>query len=86
MHSDLVSFSVGLLYRRIVGVLVRNEERGFDVASVWISALAVEYLFVQFDVVVVDGVVKGYGDHLRHFFVRQVVGYSRTVLGTETVG
>lgn len=86
MDRDLVSFPVRFLYRRIIRVFVRYEKRGFDVAPVRISALAVEYLFVQFDVVVVDGVVESDRDHLRHFFVRQVVGYSGTVFGTETVG
>lgn len=86
MHCNLVAFPVRLLHRRVVGVLVRYEERGFDVAPVGVPALAVEYLLVQFDVVVVDGIVESDCDHLRHLFGRQVVGYSGTVLGAETVG
>lgn len=85
VHRNLVAFSVRLLHRRVVGVLVRNEERGFDVAPVRVPALAVEYLLVEFDVVVVDGIVKCNRDHLWHFFGRQIVGYTGTVLGTETV-
>lgn len=85
MHSDFVTFPVRLLHGRIVGVFVRDEERGFDVASVRVPALAVEYFLVKFDVVVVDGVVEGDRDHLRDLFGRQVVGYPCTVFGTETV-
>lgn len=86
MHCNFVTFPVGLLHRRIVGVLVRNEESGFDVASIRVFAFTVEYLFVQLDVVVVDGVVKSDRDHLWHFFGRQIVGYPGTVFGTKTVG
>lgn len=86
MHGDLVSFPVRFLHRGIVGVLVRDEERGFDVATVGILALAVEYFLVQFNVVVVDGVVECDRDHLRDVFGWQVVGYTGTVFGAETVG
>lgn len=80
-----MSFPVGLLHGRIVGVLVRDEERGLDVATVGILSLAVEDLFVERYVVVVDGVVEGDGDHLGHVLVRQVAGYGRTVFRTEAV-
>lgn len=86
VHCDFVSFPVSFLYRRIVGVLVRHEERGFDVTPVGIPSFSIEYFLVQFDVVVVDGIVKGDRNHLRDFFGRQVVWYSGTVFGAETVG
>lgn len=86
VHCDFVSFPVSFLYRRIVGVLVRHEERGFDVTPVGIPSFSIEYFLVQFDVVVVDGIVKGDRNHLRDFFGRQVVWYSGAVFGAETVG
>jgi len=81
-----VAFPVGFLHRRVIGVLVRHEERGFDVTPVGISAFAIEYFLVQFDVVVVDGIVKCDRNHLRDFFGRQVVWYSGAVFGAEAVG
>lgn len=86
VHCDFVAFPVGFLHRRIVGVLVRHEERGFDVTTVGVSAFAIEYFLVQFDVVVVDGIVKGDRNHLRDFLGRQVVWYSGAVFGAEAVG
>lgn len=86
VHCDFVSFPVSFLYRRIVSVLVRHEERGFDVTPVGIPSFAIEYFLVQFDVVVVDGIVKGDSNHLRNFFGRQVVWYSGAVFRAEAVG
>jgi len=81
-----VAFPVGFLHRRVVGVLVRHEERGFDVTSVGVPTFAIENFLVQFDVVVVDGIVKGDRNHLRDFFGWQVVRYSCAVFGAEAVG
>lgn len=78
--------AVRLLNGGIVGVLVRDEERGLDVAAVGVLALPAEHLLVQLDVVVVDGVIEGDGDHLGYVLGRQVAGDGRTVLGAETVG
>lgn len=86
MNGDFVSFPVRLLNGGVVGVLVRDKERRLDVAAVGVLPLAAEDLLVQFDVVVVDGVVEGDGDHLGHVFGRQVSGYRRAVFGAETVG
>jgi len=77
---------VGFLHRRVVGVLVRHEESGFDVTTVGVPAFAIEYFLVQFDVVVVDGIVKGDRNHLRDFLGGQVVWYSGAVFGAEAVG
>lgn len=59
---------------------MRHEERGLDVAPVGVFALAVEYLFIQFDVIVIYSVVESDGDHLRNFFRWKVVRNSGTVL------
>lgn len=74
VDGDLVALAVHLLDGRVVGVLVGDEEGGLDVASVRVLALPVEDLLVQLDVVVVDGVVEGDGDHLRHVFGGEVSG------------
>lgn len=86
VHGDFVTFAVRLLHGRVVGVLVRYEECCFDVAAVWIFALAVEDLLVQLDVVVVDGVVEGDGDHHRDVFGQQVSRHAGTVFRAEAVG
>lgn len=86
MDGDLVAFPVHLLDRGIIGVLVRHKEGCLDITAVWILALAVEDLFVETDVVIVDGIVEGDRDHLRHILGRKIAGYRGTVLRAETVG
>lgn len=66
MHGDLVALAVSLLHGGVVGVFVGDEVSGFDIAAVRVLAFSVKYFLVEFDVVVVDGVVKGDCDHLRH--------------------
>lgn len=65
MYCDLVSFPVSFLNSGIVSVLVRYEEGGLDVAAIGVLPLSVEDLFVELDIVVVDGIIEGDGDHLR---------------------
>lgn len=65
---------------------VHATNRGLDVASVRILTLAIEHLLVQKDVVVVDGVVEGDGDHHGDVLGRQIAGHCRAVLGAEAVG
>ena len=77
---------VDLLNGGIVAVLVRYEESGLDVASVGVLAAAVEDIPVEFNVVVVDGVVEGDHDHLGHGLDVHVVGDGRPVFRAETVG
>lgn len=86
MDCDFVTFAVHFLRRGIVGVLVRYEVGGLYVAPVGVLAFAVEDLFVQLDVVVVDGVVESDGDHLGHVFGREVSGDGGAIFRTETVG
>lgn len=86
MHGNLVTFPVSLLDGGVVGILVRDEVSGFDIASVRVLAFAVKDLFVEFDVVVVDGIVEGDGDHLRDVLGRQVTGDDCAVFGAEAVG
>lgn len=51
-----------------------DEECRLDVASVRVLPFAVEHFFVQFDVVVVDGVIEGNGYHLGNVLCREVSG------------
>ena len=76
---DLMAQSVYVTHSRVVGVLMRDVESSLDVATVWILPLLVEDLGVEVNVVVVDGVVEGDGDHLRN----SVAG---TTIRTETPG
>jgi hypothetical protein len=77
--GDLVAQSVHVTHRRVVGVLMRDVESSLDVATVGILPLLIEDLGIEVNVVVVDGVVEGDGDHLRN----SVAG---TTIGTETTG
>jgi hypothetical protein len=70
---------------------VRNKESGFDVAVVGVLSSSVEDLLVQVDVVVVDCVVEGDGDHLRNvvaFFIggTKISRYFSPVFGAEAIG
>ena len=85
MNGDFVTFPMHLLDGRVIGIFMRNEESCLDVAPVGILTFTIEYIFVQFDVVVVDGVVESDGDHLGYVFGRQVVRRARTVFRAETV-
>lgn len=86
MDGDFVALSVHLLDRGVVGVLMRDEERGFDVAAIRILALAVEDILVETNVIVVDGIVEGNRDHLRHVLTREIAGNRGTVLRAEAIG
>ena len=65
---------------------MRNIESSFNVTSVGVLASAVEHEVVEFDVVVVDGIVEGDHDHLGHLFDVQVGRDARSVLRAEAVG
>lgn len=86
VNSDLVSFSVGFRNSRVVGVFVGNEVSRPDIATVGVFTFSVEDFFVEFDVVVVDSIIEGDGDHLGHVSGGQVAGDDGTVFGTEAVG
>merc|ERR1711936_133262 len=88
--SDLVAQSVHVLHRRVVGVVVRDEECTFDITSVGIPPLLVEDFTVQVNVSNIDGVVEGECDHLRDSVTSvilraEVAGNLSSVLRAETV-
>ena len=43
-----------------------DKETGFDVTAIRIFPFLVEDLTVEVNVIVVDSVIEGYGNHLRH--------------------
>jgi hypothetical protein len=85
VDSNLVTLAVRLLYRRVVGVLVRDEKAGLDVAAVGILSVAIKYVLVQLDIIVVDGIIECDSDHLGNVFGWKVPRDRSTVLGTEAV-
>lgn len=58
---------------------MRDEVGTADLAAVGVATGAVEDLFVEVDVVDVDGAVEGEGDHLGHVGWFQVTGDSGTI-------
>lgn len=70
VYGNLVTFAVSFLNSGVVGIFVRNEVGCFDVTTIRILALSVEHFFVEFDVVVIDGIIEGDGDHLWYVFRR----------------
>lgn len=85
MHSDLVALPVRLLDSGVVGVLMRDEECGLDVAAIGVASLPVEDLLVELYVVVIDGVVESDSNHLWDVLGGQAVRYSGSIFRTETV-
>lgn len=85
MNCDLVSFPVRLLDGRVIAVLVRDKERSFDVATVRVFAFTIEHFFVEFNIVIINGVVESDSNHLGNIFGLQVSRNRGTVFGTEAV-
>lgn len=85
MYSDFVTLSECFLDSGIVAVFVGNEVGGFDVTTVWIFTVSVEHFFVQFDVVVIDGIIESDCDHLRNILNWEVSGDGGTIFRTEAI-
>lgn len=79
MHGNFVSFAMRLLYGRVIGVLVRNEIGGLDIATVRILAFSVKDFLVQFDIVIIDSIIEGNGDHHGYIFAGQIIRNGGTV-------
>lgn len=80
-----MALAMCLLHSGVVGVLVRYEEGGFDVAAVGVFAVSVEDVLVQLDVIIVNGIIESDGDHLGNILRWEVSRDRRAVLGAETV-
>lgn len=68
MYSNFMTLAMHFLHCGVVGVFVGYEERCFDVTAVGIFTFTVEYFLVQTNIVVVDGVIESYCNHLRNVF------------------
>ncbi len=91
VSSNLVAQPVDVLNSRVVAVLVRHKESSLDGAAVGIPPLPPEDIIVQINIVLVDGIVKGDGDHLGNSVAleaagTQAAGNLGTILGAEAVG
>lgn len=85
MSSNFVTFSVSFLNGRIVGVFVTHEECSFYVTTVRVFPSTVKHFLVQFNVVVVDRVIKSYSYHLGYVFSRQISWNGSSIFGAEAV-
>lgn len=63
-----------------------DEKGSFDIATVRIFPFSIKHLFVEFNVIVVYGVVKCDGNHLRNIFGRKIAGDGSAIFRTEAVG
>lgn len=85
MHSDFMTLSECFLDGGVVGVFVGNEVCSLDVATVWILTVSVEDFLVQFNVVVINSIIKSDGDHHWNILDWQVSGNGGTIFRTETI-
>lgn len=79
MDSDFVSFTMRFLNSGIVGILMGVKESRLNIATVRVFALPIEYILVEFNVIVVDSVVESDCDHLGYISRWQVAGDDRAV-------
>ena len=73
------------LSHAVVVVSVGHEESCLDIAAIGILEVATEEPVQLLIVVVVDGVIKGYDDHLRDLVLWQSSRYLLSGGGAETV-
>jgi hypothetical protein len=63
-----MTVGVKILHLTVIGPFVRNVEGGRNGASIGIDASTLEEILVQLLVKVVDGIVEGQKNDLRHLF------------------
>lgn len=80
-----VSLPVHLLNGGIIRVFMTHEKSGFDIAAVRISSLPVEYFLVQFNVVIVNGIVECNHYHLRDLSRGDISRYCSPIFRTVTI-
>ena len=90
MGGNLVTHSVHVLDGGVVCVLVRHKESGLNITAIGIPPSS-EDLIIKVDVVVVDGIVKSYCDHLWNPLAviivwTEISWHLRPVLRAEAVG
>lgn len=74
-----MTLAVQILNGRVVGVFVGYEECALDLAAIWILALSIEDLFIQIDVVNINGTVECQCDHLWYLRWFNVAGNSGSI-------
>ena len=74
-----------ILNSRIIWVFVRYKECSLDAATVWILTLTIENVFIQIDVVNIDGTVECQCDHLWHLTWFNVAWNTSSIGWTETI-
>lgn len=85
MNGNFMTFAVCLLNGWIVCVFVRHEECCFNVTAIGIFTFSIEDVFVQLDVVVIDGVVVRDRYHHWNIFCGQATGNGCAILWAETI-
>ena len=87
VNGDLVTLVPQLLHHRVVGVLVRHVERPVNRTPVGVLVVGGEQLvLVQRPVLVVDGVVEGDDDHLRHLLRVHAARDEGSVRAAKAIG
>lgn len=85
MNSNFMSFTVCFLNGRIVTVFVWDKECRFDITTIWIFSLSIKDIFVQLNVVVVNGIIKGNCNHHGNIFGGQIPRNCSSIFGTEAI-
>lgn len=85
VDGDFVSFTMRFLDSGIIGIFMGDEVSRFNIATVGVFALPIEYFFVEFNVVVVDGIVESDGYHLGYISGWQVARDNRAIFRAEAV-
>lgn len=85
MYSDFMTLSECFMNSRVIGVFVGNEEGGLDITTIWILTLAIEHFLVQFNIVVVDGIIESDCDHHRNILDRQISWNRGAIFRTEAI-
>lgn len=85
MHGNFMSFTMCFLYGRVIGVFVWDEECCLDVTAVGIFA-SFEHLFIEIDIIVIDGIIKRHCNHHGNILGRQVSRNGRSVFRAEAIG
>lgn len=85
MNGNFVTIIPQLLHMSIVGVFVRQEKSGQNVAAVWIGSIGQKQLLIDIPIFVVNRIVECDDHHLRRFFRSQITRNSSGVRTAEAV-
>ena len=85
MGSDFVTFSMHFLNRRIVCVFVWHKKCRLNWTAIRVIPTLFEDLLIDINVIVIDGVVEWYHNHLGNVCRLQFAGDLGPIRWTETV-